>query len=132
MNKGVCSKNLLEECPELGEKMVENEKLKYRLNILKRVCFWFFSFFNLKFSRLNKAMDWKKRRRQNYLLKKLQRELLNILKLWIMEILLLRSWTIFLRMSLKRLWNFFYFWGVVNVQKFDKNEKVMIIKVVFR
>ncbi|CAK5008889.1 unnamed protein product [Meloidogyne enterolobii] len=36
MNKGVCSKNLLEECPELGEKIIENEKLKYRLNILKR------------------------------------------------------------------------------------------------
>ena len=44
MNKGVCSKNLLEECPELGEKIVENEKLKYRLNILKRVSFLFLAF----------------------------------------------------------------------------------------
>uniref|UniRef100_A0A1I8B2K8 arginine--tRNA ligase n=1 Tax=Meloidogyne hapla TaxID=6305 RepID=A0A1I8B2K8_MELHA len=36
MSKGVCSKNLLAECPELEAKLTENEKLKYRLNILKR------------------------------------------------------------------------------------------------
>ncbi|KAL7077705.1 hypothetical protein ACQ4LE_003238 [Meloidogyne hapla] len=36
MSKGVCSKNLLAECPELEAKLTENEKLKYRLNIIKR------------------------------------------------------------------------------------------------
>ncbi|KAF7635673.1 hypothetical protein Mgra_00004915 [Meloidogyne graminicola] len=36
MSKGICSKALLDECPELAAKKTENEKLKYRLNILKR------------------------------------------------------------------------------------------------
>lgn len=36
MEQGRCDKQLLEECPELVEKMQEQEKLKYRLEILKR------------------------------------------------------------------------------------------------
>jgi hypothetical protein len=39
MEKGICSKELLEGCPELNEKIQETEKLRYRLNILKRVSF---------------------------------------------------------------------------------------------
>jgi asparagine synthetase A len=37
MEKGVCSKELLDEYPDLMAKSQENEKLKYRLNLLKRV-----------------------------------------------------------------------------------------------
>ena len=39
MENGVYPKELLDDSPELSAKMQENEKLKYRLNILKRVIF---------------------------------------------------------------------------------------------
>ena len=45
MNNQRFSEELLSECPNLAKKIVENEKLKYRIDILKRVSSLFQSSF---------------------------------------------------------------------------------------
>lgn len=36
---GRCTDNVLKNCPEVAAKLSEKEKLEYRLNIMKRVCY---------------------------------------------------------------------------------------------